>query len=179
MKRSTFIPALLLVLIFSAYRLVTTTWFVKSEGTKITFELPADGTKGTFSGLKADIKFDANAPADSRITASIEAKTINTGNEQRDNHLRTADFFDVEKYPLITFTSDKITAADKGFIAHGTLTIKDVTKEVEIPFTFENNDKDEVFKGSISVSSGDYGVMKKSKTGKDQVNITIEVPVTK
>ena len=179
MKKLVVISLVLFALVFSAYRIVTSAWNVKKEGVTIAFELPNEGTKGTFSGFNATIEFDEKDPSASKITASVESKTVNTGNLKRDNHLRAPDFFDVEKYPAITFTSTKIKATDKGFIAIGTLTLKDVTKEVEVPFTFENKGNEGVFKGTLSVLSSDYGIMQKSKTGKDQVNLTIEVTVTK
>lgn len=178
MKKLIVISSVIFALVFSAYKIVTS-WNVKTDGAKIAFELPNEGTKGTFSGLKAAIEFDEKDPSASKITASVDASTVNTGNTKRDDHLRSADFFDVAKYPTITFTSSKITATDKGFTAKGTLTMKDVTKEVEIPFTFENKDSEGVFKGKLSIFSGDYGVMKRSKTDKDQVDLTIEVPVSK
>lgn len=169
----------MLTLVISAFTIVTNKWNVKTEGAVISFELPNEGTKGTFSGLQASIEFDEKDPAASKITASVDAKTINTGNEQRDKHLRTADFFDVDKYPTITFTSTKIVPSDNGFTAQGTLTMKDTTKNVEIPFTFENKGNEGVFKGRLSILSGEYGIMKRSKTDKDQVNLSIEVPVMK
>jgi polyisoprenoid-binding protein YceI len=80
---------------------------------------------------------------------------------------------------LITFTSKSIKATDNGFTASGTLTMKDVTKDVEVPFTFESRGNEGVFKGKLSIFSGDFGIMKRSKTDKDQVSLSIEVPVVK
>jgi polyisoprenoid-binding protein YceI len=179
MKKIILIPAVLLVLVFSAYKAVTTSWNVKTDAVKITFELPNEGTKGTVSGLNATIDFDEKDLSKSKITATVDAKTINTGVEKRDAHLQAPDFFNTEKYPVITFTSSKIVSSDKGFIAHGALTMRDSTHNVEIPFQFENKGSEGVFKGKLSVFGGDYGVMKRSKTDKDKVDITIEVPVTK
>lgn len=179
MKKVSIISALLLVFVISAFTIVSSKWNVKTDGVKIAFELTNEGTKGTFSGLNATIDFDEKDPAAAKITATVDVKTINTGNEKRDDHLRNPDFFDVDKYPTITFTSSKIAPADNGFIAHGTLTMKDVTKEVEIPFSFENKGAEGVFKGKFSVLAGDYGVMKKSPTQKDLIAIDIEVPVAK
>lgn len=179
MKKLFLIPAVLLALVFSAYTVATNTWKVNPEGVSIAFELPNEGTKGTMSGLEAKIDFNAKDPSKSTIVATVDAKTINTGNEQRDQHLRAPDFFNVEKFPTITFTSKEIVPSPEGFIAKGTLTMRDVTRDVEIPFTFEEKETEGIFKGKLSVFHGDYGVRTRSKTDKDKVDITISVPVKK
>lgn len=179
MKKLLLIPTVLLALVFSAYTVATNAWKVNPQGVSIAFEMPSEGAKGTMSGLDAKIDFDAKDPSKSTIVAAVEVKTINTGNEQRDQHLRAADFFHVEKYPMITFTSKEIVPSSEGFIAKGTLTMKDVTKDVEIPFTFEEKDGEGVFKGKFSIFAGDYHVMSRSKTDKDKIDITISVPVKK
>jgi polyisoprenoid-binding protein YceI len=69
-------------------------------------------------------------PLSSTVTASVDLTSINTGQEQRDAHIRSADFFEVEKYPAMTFTSTAIKAGEEGFILEGDLTLKGVTKSV-------------------------------------------------
>ncbi|MDF2436626.1 MAG: YceI family protein [Bacteroidota bacterium] len=170
----------LLVLVVASGFTISMLWSVKSEAASVSFELPDEGTKGTLSGLKASIEFDQKDPASSKIKASMDVKTLNTGNKQKDDHLMSADFFNAEKYPQITFQSTSVKAAEKGFLANGNLTIKDSTKAVEIPFTFTESATGEgSFNGTMIVFAGDYGVTKKGKSGKDKVEITISVPVTK
>jgi polyisoprenoid-binding protein YceI len=158
---------------------VSMLWNVVPEGVKVNFELPDEGTKGMLGGLKASIDFDSKDPVSSKISASVDLKTLNTGNAQKDHHLMSADFFDVEKYPVATFTSTSVKAVKEGFLAEGTLTIKDSTKNVEIPFGFTEDANGGTFSGTLSIFSSDYGIMKKSKSGKDKVVVTIIVPVKK
>jgi polyisoprenoid-binding protein YceI len=136
--------------------------------------------KGTFGKLSATINFDKSDLAGSKIAASIDVKTIKAGNEQLEQHLLSPDFFNAEKFPSISFTSTEVVTFDKGFLAKGTLTMKDSTKAVEFPFTFNEEGKDKAaFSGTMVVFAGDYGVTKKSKGGNDKVVIYMNVPVTK
>lgn len=155
-------------------------WNPTIDEVTINFELPDEGTKGTLSGLKATIEFDQKDLATSKIEASVEVKTLNTGNVKKDEHLLSADFFNAEKYPTISFVSSSIKATSEGFIANGNITIKDSTKAIEIPFTFsEDQNGTGIFKGSMSIHTGDFGVTKASKSGKDRVMVTLSVPVKK
>lgn len=155
-------------------------WNVASEGVTVNFELPDEGTKGTVSGLKASIDFDKADPSASKISASVDINTLNTGNKQKDDHLKAPDFFNAEKYPTISFISSSIKADKNGFIATGSLTMKDSTKNIEIPFTFiEEANGSGTFKGTMTVSTGDFGVTKKDKSGKDKVVVTLSIPVKK
>jgi len=88
--------------------------------------------KGHFSGITGTVVFDPGAPETSRVEATIDARTIQTRDEQRDAHLKSADFLDVEKYPTITFVSKKITGSDGEGKVTGDLTIHGVTKEVTL-----------------------------------------------
>ncbi|HEX8516593.1 MAG TPA: YceI family protein [Bacteroidia bacterium] len=158
---------------------VSSLWNVANENVAITFELPEEGTKGTVSGLKASIDFDEKHPESAKINASIDIRTLNTGNKKKDDHLLSADFFNAEKYPAVSFSSTSVKAAEHGFIASGNLTMKDSTKAVEIPFTFEGKDGAGAFKGTMTIHSGDFGVTKASKSGKDKVVVTLTIPVKK
>jgi polyisoprenoid-binding protein YceI len=87
--------------------------------------------RGGFSSVKGTIDYDSENPGASAITAVIDASTIKTLDEQRDGHLKSADFLDVEQYPTITFKSTKIEkTGDDEFKVTGDLTIHGVTKEV-------------------------------------------------
>jgi polyisoprenoid-binding protein YceI len=89
--------------------------------------------RGEFTNVTGTVVFDPQNPANSKIEATIEAASIHTRDAQRDQHLKSADFLDVEKYPQITFVSKRITAAGDGhFQATGDLTIHGVTKEVTL-----------------------------------------------
>lgn len=93
-------------------------------------------TTGTFADYDGEILFSPDDLAGSHFDFTVQAKSIDTRNEARDNHLRSADFFEVEKYPVITFKSRKVEHQDGDvYILVGDMTIKDVTKEVSIPVT--------------------------------------------
>jgi len=154
-------------------------WQIDNTNAQVKFSITSRGeeTKGLFTGVKGDISFDKDDLASSFFNCTIDVNTINTGVEGRDHHLRTADFFNVEKFPIATFKSSKIEKEKDGYVATGSLTIKDSTKTVNIPFTFEEKEKN-VFKGAVTIDRNDYGI---GRAGKDPspVAITIEIPVTK
>jgi polyisoprenoid-binding protein YceI len=88
--------------------------------------------RGEFSGVAGTVVFDPSAPEHSRVETKVDASTIHTRDEQRDAHLKSADFLDVEKYPTITFVSKKITGSDGEWKVTGDLSIHGVTKEVTL-----------------------------------------------
>ena len=88
--------------------------------------------KGRFGTLSGSVDFDPGKPELASIDATIDATSIDTRDEKRDAHLRSADFFDVEKYPTLTFKSKKVTKTGDGFTAVGDLTMHGVTKEVTL-----------------------------------------------
>jgi polyisoprenoid-binding protein YceI len=94
--------------------------------------LMVSNVRGEFSGVTGTLVFDADAPENSRVKASIDATTVHTRDEQRDAHLKSADFLDVEKFPAITFVSKKVAGADGEWKVTGDLTIHGVTNEVTL-----------------------------------------------
>lgn len=86
---------------------------------------------GRFEQFSGTVNFDENNPANTTVDIAIEAASLNTKEEQRDGHLRSGDFFDIETYPTLTFKSNHIQLIDEDTARlYGDLTIKDVTKEV-------------------------------------------------
>ena len=95
--------------------------------------LMVSNVRGEFSGVSGTVVFDAEDSANSKIEAAIDATTIQTRDSQRDQHLKSADFFDVEKFPKITFTSKKVVpVGDAEWRVVGDLTIHGVTREVDL-----------------------------------------------
>lgn len=95
---------------------------------------------GTIKGWSGTVNFDESAPMQSSFDVNASVKTIDTGNDERDEHLRSADFFEVEKYPVIHFKSIRVnTLKDGGYAVVGMLTIKDVSNEVVMPFEVREN----------------------------------------
>jgi polyisoprenoid-binding protein YceI len=90
--------------------------------------------KGSFDTFDAVILYDPENIENSSVEVSIDVSSINTKDEKRDEHLRSADFFDAQTYPKVTFKSDRIEKRQDGYVALGKLTIRGVTKEIELPF---------------------------------------------
>lgn len=91
--------------------------------------------KGGFESFSGAVKLDPTNIENSSVEVTIEAASVSTHNEKRDGHLKSPDFFDVEKFPTISFKSKKVTKKGDGFVALGDLTMHGVTKEIELPFT--------------------------------------------
>ena len=95
--------------------------------------LMVSNVRGEFSGVAGTVVFDAEDPANSKVEAAIDATTIQTRDSQRDQHLKSADFFDVEKFPKIAFVSKKVAPVGDGeWRVVGDLTIHGVTREVAL-----------------------------------------------
>jgi polyisoprenoid-binding protein YceI len=94
--------------------------------------LMVSNVRGEFSGIAGTVEFDPDAPESSRVEARIDATTIHTRDDQRDAHLKSADFLDVAKFPEITFVSKKIAGGDGEWKVTGDLTIHGVTKQVTL-----------------------------------------------
>jgi polyisoprenoid-binding protein YceI len=112
----------------------TTTWNIDSVHSSAQFKVKhmmISNVKGEFTSITGSLKFDGENIADSYVEASIDAKTINTRDAQRDAHLKSPDFFDVEKFPTLTFKSTRVSKKTDGELSvAGDLSIHGVTKNV-------------------------------------------------
>jgi polyisoprenoid-binding protein YceI len=88
--------------------------------------------RGKFTAFEGTIHLDEDALENSSVEIEIDAASVDTANQDRDNHLRSGDFFDVESFPTLRFESRKVEQADGGLRVTGDLTIKDVTREVTL-----------------------------------------------
>jgi len=131
---------------------------------------------GSFSGLDGAIVFDPDNLATSSFDVSIDANTIFTDNNARDNHLREDTYFDVKNYPRIRFVSTKVTTSNKSgtYFIFGKLTIKKQTKEISFPFTADSSNDGYLFKGSFKINRRDFDVGG-SSTISDNVDLTLSV----
>lgn len=113
-------------------------------------------------GVTGTIHLDPNDITKSSVTAVIKTDTISTDNATRDKDLRSERFFDVGKYPEIKFASNKIEKRGDGYVAIGNLTMKDVTKQVELPFTLNqaeaNGNKKLGIDSELTINRLDYHV---------------------
>lgn len=149
-------------------------------------------TKGEFTDYEGTIHFDAKKPANSNVDVTIQAKSIDTRNKKRDDHLRQADFFHVKEYPTITFKSTSIKKK-KGstYTVTGDLTIRGVTKRISFPAVYRGQVKDPWgntrigFEGALTIDRRDFGVAwnKKNETGTlvvgNEVKITLDFEAVK
>jgi len=88
--------------------------------------------KGRFGKLEGTVEYDPKRPELTKFEATIDAASVDTRDEKRDAHLRSPDFFEVEKYPTLTFRSKEIKKSGDGFTAIGELTMRGVTKVVTL-----------------------------------------------
>lgn len=121
--------------------------------------------RGSFNECTGSGYFDAENPAASHLQLTIQAASIDTGNADRDAHLTSNDFFDMETYPQITFTSTAVEQANPdSYRVTGDLTIKDVTKSVTVDFEYTGSAVDPYnnqrigFEGKTTVNRKDWGV---------------------
>lgn len=123
-----------------------------------------DGRFGAFDGT---IDFDPDTPEKTVVRGTVDAASIDTNVEKRDTHLRSGDFFDVEKFPKLSFESTKVTdvdAAARTAKLHGNLTIKDVTRPVVLDAKFLGEATDPWgnrkagFSGSTTINRKDFGL---------------------
>jgi polyisoprenoid-binding protein YceI len=91
--------------------------------------------RGRFALVSADLQIGDNL-ADTTLTATIDAASFTSGDEQRDAHVISADFLDVATFPALTFTLTSLTQAGSGFTATGALTIRDVTRDIDLDVSF-------------------------------------------
>jgi len=111
---------------------------------------------GKITGMKIRADYNPTNIFSSSFEGSVDVATIDTKITFRDNHLRSADYFDAEKYPKISFKSKSISQEGSILAVVGDLTIKDVTKEVKILFTVERNSAYHKFIGDITIKRKDF-----------------------
>ncbi|MGV9294707.1 YceI family protein [Amycolatopsis sp. NPDC003676] len=121
--------------------------------------------RGSFNEFEGSFTLDGENPANSSASITIQSKSVDTRNADRDAHLRNNDFLSCDEFPTISFTSTGITqTGEDTFDVTGDLTIKDVTKSVTVPFEFGGSAKDPFgndrvgFEGSTSINRSDYNV---------------------
>lgn len=155
------------------------TYTPADAGSKVRFVIKNFGinTGGTFEGLSGAITFDPASLATASFTVSVDAKTVDTDIEARDNHLRKEEYFDVEKYPKISFRSTKISTTNKPEYLYmtGVITIKNVSKEISFPFSQKAQDGGILFEGEFKLNRRDFGVGGKSFSMSDELTVELSI----
>jgi len=122
-----------------------TVWKLDPAHTLVEFaakHLMISTVKGRIAGVEGAIVLDENEPSNSTVEVTLDAKTLDTRIEQRDQHLPSGDFLDVEKFPVIKFKSTDIQGDEQNFKLTGDLTIRDITRPITLDVTYEGRTKD-------------------------------------
>jgi polyisoprenoid-binding protein YceI len=170
------------------------TWNIDSSHTQANFtvrHLVISNVRGEFRNTTGVVKIDDKDPSKSSVEAVIDATSINTREDKRDAHLRSADFFDVEKHPKITFKSTKVEKAGQGYKVTGDLTMRGVTKPVVLDVSALTPDVKDMggnirrgLSAKTTVNRRDYGLnwSKMVEAGPvvgDEVKIEIDAELVK
>lgn len=138
---------------------------------------------GRFKDFASTIHYDAADVTKSTVEFTAKVESIDTGVAGRDNHLRTADFFDVSKFPDMTFKSTKVEKKGNGYVMHGDFTLKGVTKQISFPFNVAGAVKDN--RGNVrfgvaaetKINRRDYGITWGAKMENGGLNVADEVMI--
>jgi polyisoprenoid-binding protein YceI len=144
--------------------------------------------RGRFNEFGGSIEFDQDQPERSRVDVTIQAGSIDTAEPDRDKHLRSGDFFDVDKYPTLTFVSTSVTPrGENRYDVAGDLTIHGVTQQIVLPATFLGAATDpwgnakSVFEADLTLNRKDFGLSWNAalETGGflvgDEVKVTLSI----
>ena len=145
---------------------------INTTEAKVMFNFFAKETKGTLSEVKATVNINKEDLSLSVVKGSVNVATLSTENDGRDDHLKHADFFDAEKYPTMEFESTGLEIIEDQLIAKGSLTIKEVQKDVEFVVTEE--DGNIVFTSIIY--SSDFGVSVRDDREDNKVEVKVIIP---
>jgi polyisoprenoid-binding protein YceI len=148
--------------------MTTQTWKIDAQHSGVHFSvrhMVVSKVRGHFSKFEGDITYDEARPESSTVNVTIDASSIDTHVQQRDDHLRSPDFFDVEKWPDIRFESTQIEEVEENaYMVSGNLTIRDITKFVTIPIELIGVQTDAFgalragFEGSRRINRRDFGL---------------------
>jgi polyisoprenoid-binding protein YceI len=181
---------LIAILIFGLFVLTPSSGAAPLEIDKahstVGFNVPMLGglskVSGKFTDFTINIDYDEKDITKSSVSTVIKATSIDTGIEGRDRHLRTPDFFDVEKYPEITFKSKSVVKKGKMFIAIGDFSMHGVTKEISIPFTVSGKFVDPKtnktiygFNATLKLDRRDYGIVYQNQNNPSWIGYEVEI----
>jgi polyisoprenoid-binding protein YceI len=158
------------------------TWKLDPAHTSVEFaikHLAVSTVKGGFDKIDGSVAGDPKTPASLVPEVTIQATSVNTNSEKRDEHLRTADFFDVAKFPTIVFKGEKTEVRDGKLFLEGTLTLHGVSKKVEVPYEANGPVVDPYkntrigLEGSFTIKRSDYGITSFPGVVGDDVKVDI------
>lgn len=194
MKKSKYKYIVLTLFLFAGLVFGADTYSIDPGHTYVGFSvrhMVITDVQGKFDTFSGTFVFDKKNLKNSSIHADIRAGSIDTGNEKRDRHLRSDDFFAAEQFPDITFRSEEIQKTGDGYLARGILTIRGISKKVDLPFKIIGTVADPSGKirmgieGGLTVNRHDFGLNwnKTLETGGlvvgSEVNIKLNVELVK
>ena len=141
--------------------LAATQWLMQPKQSELTFTAVQAGApfQGRFEKFAADIRFDPSDIANSRFEVKIDMASVNSKDSERDDTLRSADLFDTRQWPTATYVAERFEhRGGAKFTALGKLTLRGVTREVPIAFTFETTNSGAWLKGTGKLNRLDFGV---------------------
>lgn len=145
---------------------VAGTWTIDPVHSEVGFvvrHMMVSKVRGKFATFSGEI-VTGQSPLESSVTATIDLASISTGNEQRDNHIRSADFFEVETYPTMTYRSTGVRQDGDDYVVDGELTLKGVTKNVPLRLELNGFGPDAYggtragFSATTEINRRDFGV---------------------
>jgi len=196
MQRSALVPSLAAIALAAAPAVAADVFTIDPTHSNVGFKVThmmVSKVRGGFTDFRGTIRLDADDMSRSSVEVTIRTASIDTGNPDRDTHLRSADFLDADQYPEITFASTRVekNADGSGYVAHGELTVRGVTRDLSLKFSINGpvadpwgNRRIGIEIQPITINRQDYGVSwsKTLDTGglvvSDQVTLDLAVEAT-
>jgi polyisoprenoid-binding protein YceI len=147
--------------LLTAIAFASTQWSMQPTKSTLTFVANQAGAdfEGVFERFSADIQFDPQNLATSHFDVTIDVASVNSHDSERDDVIRGPDLFDAKQWPKAHYVADKFTTKGGGkYAASGKLTLRNVTRDVPIEFTFENRPDGAWLKGAARIKRLDFGV---------------------
>jgi polyisoprenoid-binding protein YceI len=161
LTRFAFVPAAAAALVIGGAVIASTQWSVQPKESQLTFLAIQAGAEfeGKFDKFTSDIRFEPQDLAGAHFDVTIDLATVNSQDSERDDTLRGPDLFAVKQYPTAHYVAGKFSARGGGkYAANGKLTLRNVTRDVPIEFTFEKQPSGAWLKGGTTLKRLDFGV---------------------
>ena len=172
-----FLPFIIGIFVLSSsFILIPLTSWKIEKNHLISFDSP--DASGIFGSITGTVIFYSNNLNQSKFDVKIPVESIDTDNFLKNRHAKSAKWFDAEKYPNITYKSSQILKTQSGYMVRGTLTIRDISKPVTIPFKFNPKGKIATFDASFVVNRMDFQIGKAGDIV-DDITLKISIPVKK
>ena len=173
--------SILIVIVFTCFSIFVSgqTYTAVDNASSVKFMIKNFGVNvgGTFKGLQGKIHFSEADLTSCVFDVSVDANTVNTGINGRDNHLRKEEYFNIEKFPKISFVSKHLSATGKSgnYIITGNINIKGTVKEISFPFTATPQNDGFLFEGTFKLNRRDFKVGGSSLILSDNLIVSLSV----